>query len=61
MDPPFGGIRSVLRADNCEDPCIHPKGLAAVFTKGNTRYLVVSLTALAGILASLGGSWFDGS
>lgn len=39
----------------------HPKGLAAVFTKGNTRYLVVSLTALAGLLASLGGSWFDGS
>lgn len=38
-----------------------PKGLAAVFTKGNTRYLVVSLTALAGLLASLGGSWFDGS
>jgi hypothetical protein len=37
------------------------KGLAAVFTKGNTRYLVVSLTALAGLLASLGGSWFDGS
>jgi hypothetical protein len=38
-----------------------PKGLAAVLTKGNTRYLVVSLTALAGLLASLGGSWFDGS
>jgi hypothetical protein len=37
------------------------KGLAAVFTKGNRRYLVVSLTALAGLLASLGGSWFDGS
>jgi hypothetical protein len=33
----------------------------AVFTKGNRRYLVVSLTALAGLLASLGGSWFDGS
>jgi hypothetical protein len=32
-----------------------------VFTKGNTRYLVVAVTALAGLLASLGGSWFDGS
>jgi hypothetical protein len=32
-----------------------------VLTKGNTRYIVVSLTALASILASLGGSWFDGS
>jgi hypothetical protein len=38
-----------------------PKGLAAVFTKGNRRYLVVALTAFAGLLASLGGSWFDGS
>jgi hypothetical protein len=32
-----------------------------VFSKGNRRYLVVSLTAFAGLLASLGGSWFDGS
>jgi hypothetical protein len=32
-----------------------------VFTKGNRRYLVVSLTAFAGLLASLGGGWFDGS
>jgi len=32
-----------------------------MFTKGNTRYLLVALTAVAGILASLGGSWFDGS
>jgi hypothetical protein len=32
-----------------------------VFTKGNTRYIVVALTALAGVLASLGGGWFDGS
>jgi hypothetical protein len=38
-----------------------PKGLAAVFTKGNTRYLVVAVTAFAGLLASLGGGWFDGS
>ena len=59
MDPPYGGVRSLLRADYWEEPL--PKGLAAVFTKGNTRYLVVSLTALAGLLASLGGSWFDGS
>lgn len=61
MDPPFGGVTTLLRADNCEGQGSHPKGLAAVFTKGNTRYLVVSLTALAGLLASLGGSWFDGS
>jgi hypothetical protein len=32
-----------------------------VFTKGNTRYLVVTLTAIAGLLASLGGGWFDGT
>jgi hypothetical protein len=32
-----------------------------VFTKGNARYIVVALTALAGALASLGGGWFDGS
>ncbi len=32
-----------------------------MFTKGNTRYLVVAATAVAGLLASLGGGWFDGS
>ena len=32
-----------------------------MFTKGNRRYLVVSLTVFAGLLASFGGSWFDGS
>ena len=32
-----------------------------MFKKGNMRYVVVSLTALAGLLASLGGGWFDGS
>jgi hypothetical protein len=32
-----------------------------VFTKGETRYLVVAVTAFAGLLASLGGGWFDGS
>jgi hypothetical protein len=32
-----------------------------VFTKGNARYLAVAVTALAGLLASLGGGWFDGS
>jgi hypothetical protein len=37
-----------------------PKG-QAVFTKGNARYLAVALTAFAGLLASLGGGWFDGS
>ena len=44
-----------------QDPGSHTKGLAAVFTKGNKRYMVVALTALAGVLASLGGGWFDGS
>ncbi len=32
-----------------------------MFTKGNTRYVAVSLAAFAGLLASLGGGWFDGS
>ena len=32
-----------------------------MFKKGNMRYIVVSLTAVAGLLASLGGGWFDGS
>ena len=32
-----------------------------MFTKGNTRYFLVGLAAVAGLLASLGGSWFDGS
>jgi hypothetical protein len=32
-----------------------------MFKKGNMRYVVVSLTAVAGLLASLGGGWFDGS
>jgi hypothetical protein len=32
-----------------------------MFSKGNTRYLAVAVAALAGLLASLGGSWFDGS
>jgi hypothetical protein len=32
-----------------------------MFTKRNTRYLVCALAAAAGILASLGGGWFDGS
>jgi hypothetical protein len=32
-----------------------------VFTKGNTRYFLCGLAAVAGILASLGGGWFDGS
>jgi hypothetical protein len=39
----------------------HAKGLAAVFTKGNTRYFVVAVTAFASLLASLGAGWFDGS
>jgi hypothetical protein len=37
------------------------KERAAVFTKGNNRYLVVAIAAFAGLLASLGGGWFDGS
>ena len=32
-----------------------------MFTKGNARYLVVAVAAVAGLLASLGGGWFDGS
>jgi len=32
-----------------------------MFTKGNTRFFLVALAAVAGILASLGGGWFDGS
>jgi hypothetical protein len=32
-----------------------------MFTKGNRRYLVVALSAVAGILASLGAGWFEGS
>jgi hypothetical protein len=39
----------------------HPPKGQAVFTKGNARYLVVAVTAFAGLLASLGGGWFDGS
>ena len=31
-----------------------------MFKKGTTLATVVSLTALAGVLASLGGGWFDG-
>jgi hypothetical protein len=32
-----------------------------VLTKGNSLYLLVALTAVAGVLASLGAGWFDGS
>jgi hypothetical protein len=32
-----------------------------VLTKGNTRYVLCVVTVVAGILASLGGGWFDGS
>jgi hypothetical protein len=31
-----------------------------LFSKGNTIYALCTLTALAGILASFGGGWFDG-
>ena len=31
-----------------------------MFRKGSLLASVVSLTALAGLLASFGGSWFDG-
>ena len=57
----MGGVRLVPRVAYLAGRVNHSKGLAAVFTKGNTRYIVVALTALAGILASLGGGWFDGS
>jgi hypothetical protein len=32
-----------------------------VFSKGNRRYMLVTVTVVAGVLASLGGGWFDGS
>jgi hypothetical protein len=32
-----------------------------MFSKGNRRYLLCSLTAFAGLLASIGAGWFDGS
>jgi hypothetical protein len=37
------------------------KGLSALLHKGNRRYLVVAVTAFAGLVASLGAGWFDGS
>ncbi|HYI75779.1 MAG TPA: hypothetical protein VEW90_10955 [Gaiellaceae bacterium] len=37
------------------------KERAAVFTKGNTRYVLVAVATFASLLASLGGGWFDGS
>jgi hypothetical protein len=47
--------------DNLTKTPVSPERTCGMFTKGNTRYLVVTLTALAGLLASLGGGWFDGS
>jgi hypothetical protein len=32
-----------------------------MFNKGNRLFIVCSLTMLAGILASLGAGWFEGS
>jgi hypothetical protein len=32
-----------------------------VLSKGNTRYILCVVTLVAGLLASLGGSWFDGT
>lgn len=32
-----------------------------MFTPGYTRYLVVSVTALAGVLAAVPRGWFEGS
>ncbi len=31
-----------------------------MFNKGSTLAAVVSLTAIAGVVASIGGGWFDG-
>ena len=62
VDPPDGGVRSHLRAEPFLDTTgMQRKERSAVFTKGNTRYLVVALAAFASLLASLGGGWFDGS
>jgi hypothetical protein len=47
--------------DNLTKTHVSPERTCGMFTKGNTRYLVASLTVLAGLLASLGGGWFDGS
>jgi hypothetical protein len=54
------GVRGVVRADNLEDED-RPKGRRIVFTKGNRLYFLCGLASVAGILASLGGGWFDGS
>jgi hypothetical protein len=32
-----------------------------MLTPGYLRYVAVSLTVLAGVLAGLGGGWFEGS
>lgn len=32
-----------------------------VLSKGNTRYMLCVATLVAGFIASLGGSWFDGT
>ena len=58
-DPPNGGVSRVPADDNLTKTPVSPKGLAAMFTKGNLLRLVVSLTAFAS-LASLGGGFFDG-
>ena len=47
--------------DNLTKTHVFPERTCGMLTKGNTRYLVASLTVLAGLLASLGGGWFDGS
>jgi len=60
VDPPLEGVRGVVRADNLEDED-RPKGRRIVFTKGNRLYFLCGLASVAGILASLGGGWFDGS
>ena len=60
-DPPNGGVSRVPADDNLTKTPVSPERTCGMFTKGNTRYLVASLTVLAGLLASLGGGWFDGS
>jgi hypothetical protein len=32
-----------------------------MLTPGHMRYVVVSLATLAGVLAAIGGGWFEGS
>ena len=57
----MGGVRGVPHPVQLSTTKPLTKGLAALFNKGNRRYFVVAVTAFAGLVASLGAGWFDGS